>query len=104
MGSSDEIVDMRRLLVREFDVHPDGALALIGSGHVSIDGRVISMGELRWRREDLAGRIVKAGQRERRMYGSRRVECAPIEEVGYLVDLTRPEAPVSADDQMGLFS
>lgn len=102
MASSEEIVDIRRLLVQEFDVHQDGALGLIGSGHVSVDGRVIGMGDLRWRREDLAGRMVKAGQRQRRVFGSRADDCRPVEEVGTLIDLTRPDVPVSADDQMEL--
>lgn len=101
--ASSEIVDLRRLVASEFDVHIDNVNGLVGGGHVSVDGRTVSLNELRWRREDLAGRIVRVAHRERRVFGCRRIEGAPIEEVGALIDLTRPGAPVTADDQMDLF-
>lgn len=90
MGSS-ELVDLRRLMCAELDLSDEAAGALICHGHVSIDGRVVGMGEMRWRRRDLTGRMLKAGQRRTMMFScGRPIDQKPIEEVGVELDLSDP--------------
>lgn len=97
--ASSETVSITQVLADEFGYSRDGVTALVGRGHVSIDGRVISMHELTWRREDLCGRMLKAGQQSRRLFGGRPIEQAPVEEIGTAIALDDPET-AAAIDQM----
>jgi hypothetical protein len=87
-----ETVTIPEILADEFGYHPDGVTALVARGHVSLDGRVISMHELTWKREDLRGRMLKAGQHSRRLFGGRPIEQRPVEEVGTAIALDDPDA------------
>lgn len=90
MGSS-ETVDIRALMRDELDISAEAASALLCHGHVSIDGRVIGMGQTRWSRRELTGRLLKAGVRQTMMFScGRPIDQRPVEEVGIEVDLTDP--------------
>lgn len=90
MASSDQ-VDLRALMCRELDLSDEAAGCLICHGHVSVDGRVVGMGETLWHRRDLTGRLLKAGKRETMMFScGRPIDQPPIEEVGVELDLSDP--------------
>jgi hypothetical protein len=89
--ASSESVDIRTLMRDELDISAEAASALLCHGHVSIDGRVIGMGETRWNRRELTGRMLKAGVRQTMMFScGRPIDQRPVEEVGVELDLSDP--------------